>query len=831
MSPDTEAFVNQATRMMRMGDSSVDIGSATVEADEAAGGSSAKADEISLFLARSSDVMERKKPNILATTSPSTLLRRTVGTALARPSHRTTASEVLSSQPVSAQRLQERKFWELMKRSDITSANLFLSQIPSFIPRLNEECFESLQVIMEESTTQADSLKFLYGKFKRLFHKRFTNGRYISSVTHPDHIRTLLEIFVNDRDLRIALLDDFINSPDSELVLEEGFFNFMINDNNLLKFMFNARPDLFLVDYSRLPEGIYKEKLPILLNLLVTFYQDNDELKLAYFKISAVNPGVPFDFRILENIQDNLRVQIFEFLATIPADQVSQSALQAVAAYNIPQTIEEIDEDYGDEMDSSFLECFTTGEFSSYVDSVSYPIKRPIVIRRTEPRQRIFAAAVDETGSDSAIFEEGPLEIKEAPLDIITDLPQVAESVPPLAVQKVIVTATNPLEKLIWEKINTGKSVTRLLDDNPDFVPSMGEYTFRKMTAIMSNPRTTENLLSFISGRFGLFFKTKFENDQWIYHVSHPENVLRIARLNPGSLRVKIAILDEYLSHPQLHTGFDREIFELLFNDVRLLLAMFDARPDLLCFDYGRLPEGDIKVCWKDMLTKLLISNPKKFKMVYLKMAIWLKDGLGNADDSKIFLPLVYALSFEEILEIINYIRIIPIGQANQKFLTAIYGETSGKLRNFLFPNGESILTQAIKDGRTDIVDVIMSLEQSCVLQYLRLRNGERKSPFRVAVDVDAAGVHPNLLTLQYVATEGKFVILKKLMSRITKCCESGNTRSLSEWIPLYYQNAYGDSTVLNALRLELIKNKSRIPKSESEIREVLNNLGLAYNF
>lgn len=172
------------------------------------------------------------------------------------------------SQDSSPSRL-DRKFWTfILRENTLLQARQLLRQNPTFAPPLNDYSFGKMRIIMEQRSTEADLLKFLHKKFPHLFQSKYQNGQYISHVSHPNNVRTLLEIFPYDRNLRIVLLDELINSPQSKLVLEESFFNYIINNNALLKHMADTRPDLFRVDHHQLPEGPFKQKLPVILSRL-----------------------------------------------------------------------------------------------------------------------------------------------------------------------------------------------------------------------------------------------------------------------------------------------------------------------------------------------------------------------------------------------------------------------------------------------------------------------------------------------------------------------------------------------------------------------------------
>lgn len=313
MSPGTEAFVNEATRLMGMSDTLIDIGGPDEEDGR-------ERDELPGVLAKR--VSER------ATSSRST------SSSSIKLTIQTEQTTIQSAQSSPAASTLEREFWGFILKENTVKAKRLLHRNPTFIPTLNDYSFKKMETIMKHRNTHADLLKFLYGKFSHLFQCKYQNGHYISHVTHPNNIRTLLELFPNDRNLRIVLLDEIINSPQSSLVLDESFFNFIINNDKLLKHMFNTRPDLFLVDYRQLTDGPFKQKLPVILGRLSNLFKTNDAIKMACFKISAVDQASGFDKRVLENIQDDLLREMIEFLRTVPEDQVSQTVLRAI--YELP---------------------------------------------------------------------------------------------------------------------------------------------------------------------------------------------------------------------------------------------------------------------------------------------------------------------------------------------------------------------------------------------------------------------------------------------------------------------------------------------------------------
>ena len=180
----------------------------------------------------------------------------------------------------------DKDFWKFMFSEDIESARALLHYDPGFIPTLNDYCFRKMEVILSHPATRTELLRFLHGNFPLLFQSRYQNGQYVLHLSHFNNIRTLLEVFPYDRNLRIALLDELISSPNSPFVLDDSFFNFIINNEALLRYMFNTRPDLFLVDHHQLPDGSFKRKLPMILTKLAQLFQDNKAIKMAYFKIS-----------------------------------------------------------------------------------------------------------------------------------------------------------------------------------------------------------------------------------------------------------------------------------------------------------------------------------------------------------------------------------------------------------------------------------------------------------------------------------------------------------------------------------------------------------------
>ena len=225
-------------------------------------------------------------------------------------------------------------FWLYIHNGHLNRVYRMLKYDPKFIPVIDDACFTALAKVMCDPDIDEDILKFLYGKFPVLFQSRYPNGKYIYHISHPNNIRTLLEVFINDRDLRISLFDEMVNTPLSPLVLDDCFFNFILNNDVLFQFMYNTNPGLFLVDYRQLSDGAFKRALPIMLTKLARFYPHIEAIQLAYFKLSAVDSSLPFDRSILDNIHPLKLIKIIEFLRTVPADQVSQIVLGAV--YQIP---------------------------------------------------------------------------------------------------------------------------------------------------------------------------------------------------------------------------------------------------------------------------------------------------------------------------------------------------------------------------------------------------------------------------------------------------------------------------------------------------------------
>ena len=150
-----------------------------------------------------------------------------------------------------------------------------MKRCPDFRPSTKNWVYQQLEKILSHPRAEEELLRFLYLRFPYLFETRYPNGHYIFHASLPDNISNMLRIFPHTKNLRLALFDEFVNSPNTNLVLGDDFFNYMINDEKLLTYMYNMRPDLFLVDYQQLPEGAYKRKLPHLLHRLN--YLVNDE--------------------------------------------------------------------------------------------------------------------------------------------------------------------------------------------------------------------------------------------------------------------------------------------------------------------------------------------------------------------------------------------------------------------------------------------------------------------------------------------------------------------------------------------------------------------------
>lgn len=302
MSPGTESTITEATRLMGMTDSILDIGSC----------SSGYTSQFDFFQARNSAEMDRREElSVLVDAflesfsgrivERTTLTDATDVTDVTDVTDATDATDLTASlihtdsvpvstiqtapaqisQASSPSRL-DRKFWTfILRENSLLQARQLLCQNPTFAPPLNDYSFVKMRIIMEQCNTQADLLAFLYKKFPHLFQSKYQNGHYISHVSHPNNVRTLLEIFPYDRNLRIVLLDELINSPQSKLVLEESFFNYIINNNVLLKHMADTRPDLFRVDYHQLPEGPFKQKLPDILSRLSDLLTE-EEIRAIY---------------------------------------------------------------------------------------------------------------------------------------------------------------------------------------------------------------------------------------------------------------------------------------------------------------------------------------------------------------------------------------------------------------------------------------------------------------------------------------------------------------------------------------------------------------------
>ena len=352
MSPGTEAFVIEAARLMSVRSPLIVGAGSSSEADQydeqlesflaqnSAVSSSVKGsesiDDVSVSVTRDINISlppDFKTPIL----PPVSIFTETEVDYQAQEHSHEKATQRIQVQQVEQIRKIERDFWYFIFIGDWKNVGALLRYDPKFAPSMSNFVFEKMVIIMTHPGTTVRLLKFLYGKFPFLFNEKYPNREYIFSIMHPDHVRTLLEVFPNCVKLRITLLDEFVNNIFTDLDLDEAFFNFIINNKKMLKSMYMARPDLFLDNYHKMPAGIFKRNLPQLVYMLNTMISD-ERIRMAHFKIAAINNESPFDSSFIHTLDcaknHSTILEIIDYLLSFPASLITEQAIKAVISNN-----------------------------------------------------------------------------------------------------------------------------------------------------------------------------------------------------------------------------------------------------------------------------------------------------------------------------------------------------------------------------------------------------------------------------------------------------------------------------------------------------------------
>ena len=345
------------------------------------------------------------------------------------------------------------------------------------------------------------------------------------------------------------------------------------------------------------------------------------------------------------------------------------------------------------------------------------------------------------------------------------------------------------------------------------------------MATIMGNDGTVIETVRFLHDRFPDIFRNKFLNGDYVYKNATSRNVNALLSANPKSLKIRIAILDSILQNNESGITLESDFFKPLSgsDNSEMRYHFFSMRPDFIDIEYNQLPQRN-RVDWILLMSDLLKMYPKDkhIRMVYFKLC---------ANSNSPFLPKESKYeNDDELIEMIQYVRTLPMREYPTRTVRDLYNTTACTLRGLRLPSGETPFTQAIIDRRTDIIDIIMSRDKEEVKQFLIARNSSRKTALQVAFEADIPEQYrasASNIPYDVVAAPDQFVIYKKLLSLIPRYCNPAGKNSLGDIVDMYFQNTYGNKTMMRLLLSELRKNRAYQSDFRSTISDILSALGL----
>ena len=448
---------------------------------------------------------------------------------------------------------------------------------------------------------------------------------------------------------------------------------------------------------------------------------------------------------------------------------------------------------------------------------VPEPPKRRLVIRRN-------AVAVTAGPGDSSAVQvqaKEPAQIPEA-----TVIHSVQAQANPEEAGPFFEPPTE-IERQIWADIyNHQLKNARNKIISSGYKPKLTKYVYDKMSEIMRNDRTVIETLNFLNSQFPDIFRKKFLNGDYVYKEATSKNVNALLSANPESINIRIAVLDSIIQNKKTKIILGSDFFAPLSGDENRKMRhnFFTLRRDFMNIDYRQLLFEDNRVKWRKLMKELLQMFPEDatIRIAYMKLCVH--------SNLSIFEDYLQCKTDPELIEMIEYVRTLPICEIQTRAVRDLYTSTASKLRELILPSGETPFTQAIIDRRTDIIDIIMSRDKEEVKQFLIARNSAGISALQFAFDNDTPEQYRDSardIPYHVVKNPKQFVIYKKLLGLIPRYCNTEGKNSLGGIADMYFQNTYGNKTMMRLLLLELRKNRAYESDFRNTVSDILNALEL----